>query len=133
MRSPPPTAGRFTSASCASKFSHRGSCLDPRRCCARATAGASSYAGPIGPGTRELRAADALCIDASFARADVRLPARAEALASIGAAVRDALAAGDSPVLLVEPTATALDVAAALASDRVGLAAHRDLMMAAAA
>ena len=84
------------------------------------------YAGPIGSGVREVRAADALCVDASFARADVQLPARAEALATIGAAVRDALAAGDSPVLLVEPTATALDVAAALAGDKVGLAAHRD-------
>ena len=90
------------------------------------------YAGPIGPGAREVRAADALCIDASFARADVQLPTRVEALTTVGAAVRDALAAGDSPVLLVEPAATALDVAAALAGDGVGLAAHRDLMMAAA-
>ncbi len=90
------------------------------------------YAGPIAPGAREVRAADALCVDASYARADVQLPARAAALASVGAAVRDAFAAGDSPVLLVDPVATALDVAAALAADRVGLAAHRDVMLAAA-
>ena len=91
------------------------------------------YAGPIAADAREGRAADALCVDASYARDGVQLPARAAALASVGAAVRDAFAAGDSPVLLVEPVATALDVAAALAADRVGLAAHRDVMLAAAA
>jgi putative mRNA 3-end processing factor len=93
------------------------------------------YAGPIAPapGAREVRAADALCIDASLARADVRLPDRAEALAAVGASVRGALAAGESPVLLVEPAVTALAIATALAADRVGLSAHRDVMLAAAA
>lgn len=93
------------------------------------------YAGPIGAAAdgRQVRAADALCVDASFARADVNLRTRADALAEVGAAVRDALAAGSAPVVLVEPAATAIDVGVALAADRIGLSAHRDIMVTAAA
>ena len=91
------------------------------------------YAGPIAANGREVRAADALCVDASHARADVELPSRAAAFASVASAVRDALAGGDSPIVMVEPAATALDVAAALAAEGVALAAHRDVMLAAAA
>jgi hypothetical protein len=47
--------------------------------------------------------------------------------------VREVLARGASPVVLVDPVAIAVDVAAALAVDRIGLLAHRAIVQAAAA
>jgi putative mRNA 3-end processing factor len=95
------------------------------------------YAGPIGADAGDVRAADALCIDATFAGAGggdaAPLPPRAQALAEVGRAVRAVLARGDAPIVLVDPAAIAVDVAAALAADRIGLAAHRAIVQVAAA
>jgi hypothetical protein len=91
------------------------------------------YAGPIGAVDADVRAADALCIDATFATAATAFPARADALAGVGRAVRDVLAGGRAPVVLVDPVAVAVDVGAALAADRIGLTAHRAIVQAGAA
>jgi hypothetical protein len=91
------------------------------------------YAGPIGAASADVRAADALCVDATFAGPGAPFPSRAQALAEVGRAVRAVLARGESPVVLVDPIAIAVDVAAALAADRIGLAAHRAIVQAAAA
>ena len=130
---PPRTAGRSASATCAWRCSRRGSCPGPHRCCASATAGASSTPGQSAPAPGDVRAADALCLDATFARRGVAFPARAQALAEVGRAVRDVLARGGAPVVLVDPVAIALDIGAALAADRIGLAAHRSIVQAAIA
>jgi putative mRNA 3-end processing factor len=91
------------------------------------------YAGPIGPGPGDVRAADALCVDATFGDESFAFPTRAQALAEVGRAVRDVLARGDAPVVLVDPVAIAMDIGAALAADRIGLAAHRSIVQAAIA
>jgi hypothetical protein len=91
------------------------------------------YAGPIGSGAVDVRAADAICVDATFAGPALSFPPRAEALADVGRAVRDVLARGEAPVVLVDPIAVAIDVAATLAADRIGLCAHRAIVQAAAA
>src|SRR5207248_3501227 len=93
------------------------------------------YAGAIGAAAADVRAADALCIDATFAghAGAAPFPPRAQALADVGRAVRAVLAGGGSPVVLVDPVAIAVDVAAALAADRIGLHAHRAIVQAAAA
>jgi hypothetical protein len=90
------------------------------------------YAGLVGPDA-EVRAADALCLDARFAAAGIAFVSRATALGAIGRQVRDALGAGMAPVLRVEPAHIALPIAAALAADRIGLRAHRHFVQAAAA
>ena len=91
------------------------------------------YAGPIGAAQADVRAADALCIDATYANAASAFPAREQALADVGRAVRDALARGEAPVVLVDPIAIALEVGAALAAEGIGLAAHRAIVQAAIA
>jgi hypothetical protein len=90
------------------------------------------YAGPVGASS-EARAADALCIDATFGSEGLAFPTRAQALADLGRAVRDVLARGAAPIVVVDPVAIAVDIAAALAADRIGLAAHRAIVQAAAA
>jgi hypothetical protein len=91
------------------------------------------YAGPIGAGPGDVRAADALCIDATFGAEAFRFPPRAQALAEVGRAVREVLARGQAPVVLVDPVAIAVDVAGVLAADRIGLAGHRSVVQAAIA
>jgi hypothetical protein len=93
------------------------------------------YAGPIGaaPAQVDVRAADALCIDATYGNAASAFPAREQALAAVGRAVRDALARGEAPVVLLDPIVIALEVGAALAAEGVGLAAHRAIVQAAIA
>jgi hypothetical protein len=93
------------------------------------------YAGPIGADAADVRAADALCIDATFAGHGeaAPFPPRALALAEVGRAVRAVLARGDAPIVLVDPVAIAVDVAGALAADRIGLAAHRAIVQVSAA
>jgi putative mRNA 3-end processing factor len=93
------------------------------------------YAGPIGADAADVRAADALCIDATFAGHGEAAPwpPRAQALADVGRAVRAVLARGEAPIVLVDPVAIAVDVAAALAADRIGLAAHRAIVQVVAA
>ena len=66
-------------------------------------------------------------------RRGVAFPTRDKALAKVGRAVRDVLARGDAPVVLVNPVAIAVDIGAALAADRIGLAAHRSIVQAAMA
>ena len=89
------------------------------------------YAGPIGASGADVRAADALCIDATFASPATVFPARDQALAEVGRAVRDVLARGGAPVVLVDPVTVAVDIGAALAGDRIGLTAHRAIVQAA--
>ena len=93
------------------------------------------YAGPIGSSGAgpDVRAADALCIDATFGAEGLVFPARAQALADVGAAVRRVLAEGGAPIVLVDPVTIAVDIGAALAADRIGLSAHRAIVQAAAA
>jgi len=91
------------------------------------------YAGPIAAASSEVRAADSLCIDATFGSEALAFPPRAQALADVGAAVRRVLGDGRTPVVLVDPVAIAVDVGAALAADRIGLFAHRSIVQAAAA
>jgi hypothetical protein len=93
------------------------------------------YAGPVGAAADnvDVRAADALCIDATYGSRAAVFPAREQALAAVGRAVRDVLARGGAPVVLVDPVSVAVDVGAALAADRIGLAAHRAIVQAAIA
>jgi hypothetical protein len=90
------------------------------------------YAGLVGPDA-DVRAADALCLDARFAAPGTAFASRPAALAAIGRQVRDALGAGMAPVLSLEPEQIALPVATALAADRIGLRAHRRFVQAASA
>src|SRR3954470_24944658 len=60
------------------------------------------YAGPIGASGADVRAADALCIDATFASAATAFPSREQALADVGRAVRDVLGRGGAPIVLVD-------------------------------
>jgi putative mRNA 3-end processing factor len=89
------------------------------------------YAGPIGDGG-EVRAADALCLDARFAERAIAFPARAEAEASLLRMARESQGAG-APVFLIEPLALAPIVARALAAAGVPLRAHRAIVDAVAA
>jgi hypothetical protein len=91
------------------------------------------YAGPIGAAQADVRAAHALCIDATFATPTTVFPAREQALADVGRAVREVLGSGRAPVVVVNPVAIAVDVGAALAADRIGLVAHRAIVQAAMA
>jgi len=93
------------------------------------------YAGPVGPidAPGEVRSADALCIDATFASETLAFPSRAQAIADVGRQVRAVLARGDAPVVLVDPIAIAVEIASALAADRIGLTAHRAIVQAAMA
>ena len=90
--------------------------------------------GQSAPTPAEVRAADALCIDATLRQpgADVSR-ARAGAGGRRARRARRARPRGGAPVVLVDPLAIALDVAAALAADRIGLCAHRAIVQAAAA
>src|SRR6185295_17983639 len=88
---------------------------------------------PGAAASSEVRAADSLCIDATFGSEALAFPPRAQALADVGAAVRRVLGDGRTPVVLVDPVAIAVDVGAALAADRIGLFAHRSIVQAAAA
>lgn len=87
----------------------------------------------LGATAAEVRNGDALCLDATFADARFRFPARAEALAAVRAFVADAQAAGRPPVLLVHPFGGALDAAEVLAQAGVALRGHRAVVGAAVA
>lgn len=84
------------------------------------------YAGPIGQGG-EVRAADALCLDARFADPGIVFPERTEAEASLVRVARDR-ADGRAPVLLIDPLPLAPIVARTLAAARVPLRAHRAIV-----
>jgi putative mRNA 3-end processing factor len=89
------------------------------------------YSGPIGE-RAEVRAADVLCLDARLAVRGVALPERATAESNLRQLVRETLAGGGAPVLLVEPPTLALSVALALGAEGIPLRAHRAIMDAAA-
>jgi putative mRNA 3-end processing factor len=91
----------------------------------------SVYAGPVGEGG-ELRAADALCLDARFATREIAFPARAVAEESLRQLVRDG-ASGAAPLLLIEPLALAPSIARVLGAAGVPLRAHRTILDAVAA
>jgi hypothetical protein len=88
------------------------------------------YAGPIGEGA-EVRAADALCLDARFAAHGREFPERRAAEHDLRQIVTGLRAAGQAAVLLVEPAWLALTVAQLLGEDGVALRAHRAIMEAA--
>jgi hypothetical protein len=92
------------------------------------------YAGPIGAGPGvDVRAADALCLDASGAIAGATPPPADEGLVAVGQAVRAVLADGRAPVLVAASVAVSLELARALAADRIALRGHRTVVQAAAA
>jgi hypothetical protein len=84
------------------------------------------YAGPIGEGG-EVRAADALCLDARFADPGIAFPERSEAEASLRRLAQEG-AAGQAPVFLIEPPALAPHIARVLATAGVPLRAHRAIV-----
>jgi putative mRNA 3-end processing factor len=88
------------------------------------------YSGPIGEAA-EVRAADALCLDARFAAPGGEFPTRRVAEDNLRQTVAQLRAAGEAPVLLVEPAWLALSLAELLGADGVALSAHRTIMEAA--
>jgi hypothetical protein len=91
------------------------------------------YAGVIGPGdTPGVRPADALCLDATFGARRFVFPPVAEALTEVRRLVREALAHGHAPLVLVDAPGSALAVAAALAEDGVAVRGGRTVALAAA-
>ncbi|HVU52936.1 MAG TPA: hypothetical protein VHL80_19775 [Polyangia bacterium] len=92
------------------------------------------YAGVLGAGdTPAVRPADALCVDATFGAPRFAFPPAAEALAEARRLVLEALARGRAPLLLVEPSAAALAVAANLVEAGVGVRGARAVVQLAAA
>ena len=98
------------------------------------------YSGPIGPGGpggddgggAELRAADALCIDARFAAREIVFPERAAAEETLRRIASDR-SAGAAPLFLIEPPALAPVIARVLGAAGVSLRAHRTILDAVAA
>ena len=94
------------------------------------------YSGPVGPvdsdGRAELRAADALCLDARFATREIVFPEHAAAEESLRRIACDRSAAG-APLFLIEPPALAPIVARILGAAGVPLRAHRTILDAVAA
>jgi putative mRNA 3-end processing factor len=98
------------------------------------------YSGPIGPGGpggddgggAELRAADALCIDARFAAREIVFLERAAAEETLRRIASDR-SAGAAPLFLIEPPALAPVIARVLGAAGVSLRAHRTILDAVAA
>jgi putative mRNA 3-end processing factor len=102
------------------------------------------YAGPVGQidqggdvgsagdGRAELRAADALCLDARFAGREIVFPEPAAAEESLRGIARDGSTAG-APLFLIEPPALAPVIARILGAAGVPLRAHRTILDAVAA
>jgi len=84
------------------------------------------YAGPVGDGA-DLRTADAVCIDARWASADLELPDGASARAALVEACRPA-DGGAPPVLLVDPPGLAPVIAQALADAGLATRTHRKIL-----
>jgi hypothetical protein len=97
-------------------------------------AGAARLGTPAqGAAPAALRAADALCIDATFGHPRFVFVAREEAELETCAFVRAARDAGRAPVLLVAPFGPAQDLAPALVAQGWRLRGHRSMVAAAAA
>ena len=100
------------------------------------------YSGPVGrveqvgevdlDGRAELRAADALCIDARFAAREIVFPERAVAEESLRRIACDR-SAGGAPLFLIEPPSLAPVIARILGAAGVPLRAHRTILDAVAA
>ncbi len=92
------------------------------------------YAGVIGPGdSPAVRPADALCLDATFGARRFAFPPLEEALAEIRRLVQGAIAQGRAPLVLIEPTPSALALARTLAAAGVPVRAPRVFLQLAAA
>jgi putative mRNA 3-end processing factor len=97
-------------------------------------AGAARLGSPAyGAAPGEVRAATAVCIDATFGHPRFRFLSRADAEARARQFVRDTRAAGRAPVILATALGPAQDLACALAADGWQLRAHRSIVEAAAA
>jgi putative mRNA 3-end processing factor len=89
-----------------------------------------AYCGPLNPQpgrfaeAPQVRAAEALCIDAPLAASGRKLPPRAEAEAQLVAAVERALADGVTPVVLAPALGAAEDVVALLGAAALPLRVH---------
>ena len=81
----------------------------------------------------EVRAADALCIDATYGHPRFRFLNRGDAEERARAFVRATRAGGRAPVVLCAPLGPAQELAAALAADGWQLRAHRSIVEGAAA
>lgn len=81
----------------------------------------------------EVRAADALCIDASYGHPRFRFVPRVEAEERVRAFARAMRASGRPAVVLCAPLGPAQELAAALAADDWQLRAHRSIVEGAAA
>jgi putative mRNA 3-end processing factor len=98
------------------------------------------YAGAVnrdhpgfGAEPAEIRRADAVCVDGTFGHPRFSFPPRQEALAQVRGFVAGALASARAPVLLATAFGPALEVAALLASEGLGVRGHRAVVHAAAA
>jgi Cft2 family RNA processing exonuclease len=92
------------------------------------------YGGVLGPGDAPaVRPAHALCVDATFGARRFSFPPVEEALADARRLVTETLGRGGAPVVLVEPTAAALSLAAALAEAGVAVRGARAIVQVAAA
>lgn len=89
-----------------------------------------AYCGPLNPSPGrfaeppQVRAADALCVDAPLAAYARRLPPRAESEAALVAAVERARDQGATPVVLAPALGAAADVVALLAGAALPLRLH---------
>ena len=89
-----------------------------------------AYCGPLNPSpgrfaeAPQVRAAEALCIDAPLAATARKLPPRAEAEAALVAAVERALDDGVTPVVLAPALGAAEDVVALLAAAALPVRVH---------
>jgi putative mRNA 3-end processing factor len=89
-----------------------------------------AYCGPLNPSpgrfaeAPQVRAAEALCVDAPLAACGRKLPPRAEAEAELLAAVERALDDGVTPVVLAPALGAAQDVVALLAAAALPVRVH---------
>jgi len=97
-------------------------------------AGCARLGPPVhGAAPGEVRAADALCIDATYGHPRFRFLSRAEAAERARAFVHAARAAGRAPVVLCAPLGPAQELADVLGADGWQLRAHRSIVEGAAA
>src|SRR5579863_3110632 len=99
---------------------------DGRRLVYAGPVGEIGWVGPAGEGQGELRAADALCIDARLATPEIVFPERAAAEASLGGIACDR--STGAPLFLIEPPALAPVIARILGAAGVPLRAHRTIL-----
>ncbi len=79
----------------------------------------------------EIRRSDALCLDATFGSPRFVFPPREEALGQVRRFVEQAIASARTPVLLVSPFGTAMEVSQWLHAEGLDLRGHRSIVGAA--